>query len=334
MILYLCSSETDYGQDLLYAGLVRKLGRHRVLDWPFNKYYYFEKGPYPRNIGHQGIKGIEHNLVYRISQQVPWHKINAVVVAACKKRVFETYLTLLPQIPSSVPLVFNDCGDFAEIGEHLKEEKAWDLYHEATKIRPFDLILKREYLKEKTYPKNVVPFPFCFNFEKIDYQDFKGIPKKYQVAFWAVESHPVRTRALEKLENLFDCRENGTVRNQKFKKYKRKGSLYLQELKKCQVALNFRGAGWDTLRYWEIPAIGGFMVSEDPGIVIPNNFEHQKQVLFCQSDLSDLIEYCQWGLDHPEQAQQMGENARQHALKFHSTEVRAAEFLKHLAALK
>lgn len=333
MILYICSSETDYGQDLLYAGLVRKLGRDQILDWPFNKYYYFEKGPYPRNMGHMGLQGITSHLLIRLSGKIPWERVKAVVVGACKKRVFESYLSLQSQIPSSVPVVFNDCGDYPEIGEHLKADQAYHLYEEAIRKRPFDLVLKREYLKERTYPKNIVPFPFCFNFEKMDYRDLQSIPKKYQVAFWAVESHPVRTQALQKIEDLFDCRENGTVRNQKFKTYKRKGSLYLQELKKVQVALNFRGAGWDTLRYWEIPAIGNLMVSEEPGIVIPDNFEDGKHVIFCRSDLSDLIEKCQWGLDHPDKAAEMGAKAREHAIRFHSHEVRAEQFLKHLSSL-
>jgi len=333
MLLYICSSETDYGQDLLYSGLVRKLGREQVLDWPWNQYYYFEKGPYPRNIGHVGFSGITENLWIRLSGHIPWEKIKAVVVAACKKKVFETYLSLLPEIPDSVPVVFNDCGDFPGLGEHLKADKVFHLYQQAIQKRPFDLTLKREYLKNREYPKHVVPFPFCFNFEKIDEQDLKGIPKKYQVAFWAVESHPIRTEALKKIENHFDCQENGTVRNQKFKKYRRKGSLYLQELKKVRVALNFRGAGWDTLRYWEIPAIGGLMISDQPGIVIPNNFENGKHAFFCKDDLSDLIELCQWGLDHPLEAESMGQRAREHALKFHSTEARAAEFLRYLASL-
>lgn len=327
MILYICSSETDYGQDLLYAGLSQQLGRSQVLDWPFNKNYYFEKGPYPRNIGNLGLRGLVSHLDIRLSGKIPWLDIDAVVVAACKRRVFENYLRLISQVPDSVPVIFNDCGDFPEIGEHLKADNAFHLYEQAQKKRPFDLVLKREYLTGHSYPENVIPFPFCFNFHKIDQRDLQGIPKKYDVAFWAVESHPIRTRALQAIENKFDCRGNGTVRDQKFKNYKRKGSLYLQELKKVRVALNFRGAGWDTLRYWEIPALAGLMLSEDPGIVIPHNFQHGQHVLFCKSDLSDLVELCQWGLDHPEETERMGQRAYQHAFRFHSTEARARQFL-------
>ena len=63
---------------------------------------------------------------------------------------------------------------------------------------------------------------------------------------------------MELIQDRFDCRANGTTRNQVFKKYKRKGDFYLEELKRARITLNFRGVGWDTLRYWEVPALSGF----------------------------------------------------------------------------
>ena len=48
-----------------------------------------------------------------------------------------------------------------------------------------------------------------------------------------------------------------------------------------KVVLNFRGGGWDTLRYWEVPALGTFMISGKPGFEIPNNFVDGESIVYC-----------------------------------------------------
>jgi hypothetical protein len=351
MILYICTSEVDYGQDILYAGLVEKLGRDQVLEFPWNHQFYWSRKVYPRNLGAVGFSGLFANLPERASwfaqNKLPWDKIEAVVLGACKKFVFEKYLEIINQIPANVPVVFNDGGDFAEIGGHLKAAGAFHLYEKAVSLRPFDLILKREYLENEqaagAYPETkIIPFSFGFNFNKVPNSlraDSKNKnpalnDKKYEVSFWAVESHPLRTEALRLIENLWDCRANGTERSQKFSKYKRKGEFYLEELRRSRVVLNFRGVGWDTLRYWEVPAIGGFLISEKPEITIPNNFEHGKHLLFCQSDLSDLVELCDWSLKNRDKTEEMARSAQKHAEQFHSARARADFFIENLQNLK
>lgn len=336
MILYICSPEVDYGQDILYAGLVKKLGRAQILDYPFNHQFYISRKVYPRNMGAMGLSGILSHVWDRV--RIPWNQVEAVVLGSCKKFVFERYLEIVDQIPSRIPVVFNDGGDFAEIGGHLRADQAFHLYESAISKRPFDLILKREVLVGTEVGENIIPFPFGFHFDRVPLNLRAGsgarFEKKYQVSFWAVESHPIRTQALSLIENLWDCRSNGTERSQKFHKYARKGNFYLEELKRCSVVLNFRGVGWDTLRYWEVPAIGGFMISEKPGIVIPHNFEHGKHVLFCQNDLSDLVELCDWALKNPEKIEAMAIASQKHALQYHSSIARAEVLLSALSGLR
>ena len=129
---------------------------------------------------------------------------------------------------------------------------------------------------------------------------------KYDVSFWAVESHEIRVNALNLLQDKFDCKANGTVRNQKFSRYKRKGDEYLRELARCKIVLNFRGGGWDTMRYWETPAIGRFMISQKPKFVIPNNFRDGKEIAFCKDAKREEI----------------AKNALEYTKKFHTDEKR------------
>ncbi|MBM2839164.1 MAG: glycosyltransferase family 1 protein [Deltaproteobacteria bacterium] len=319
-ILFINSDEPDYLHDLTYSGLMKVLGAEDVVDYPWNPHYHIKHRTYPRNLGYT-----PNSLFKSLASKFSSKEYDAVIVASAKPECFVEYLKVSKDIPSSTPVIFIDGGDFSYIGGDLTRLKAPHLYKEAVSKRPFDLIFKREYLVDGDYPANVIPFPFSFNF------NIKDIPipnsLKYDVSFWAVESDPIRTAALTLLEDKFDCRENGTVHNQVFKKYKRKGLRYLEELKSCKIVLNFRGVGWDTLRYWEAPAIGRFMISQKPKIVIPDNFRDGKEIVFCKDDLSDLIDLCEFYLKNEELRETIARNAFELAKTSHSDVARAKYLL-------
>lgn len=317
-ILFLNTSEPDYLQDLTYAGLVKLLGRELVVDHPWNPHYHLPTKPYPRNLGY-------HNFRWpRFRESLRGYDL--VIVGAAKPRVFQHYLNMAERISDSTPVVFLDGGDWPEPGGDLKRLGGWEWYLEVTRQRPFDIVFKREMLIDQQYPPKTFPLPFAFNFDFLP----RGLAAKlkYQISFWAVESNPIRTRALEIVQDRFDCRENGTVRNQVFSKYSRKGKRYLKELAACAVVLNFPGAGWDTLRYWEVPALGRFMISMRPRIAIPDNFEDGREVVFCRDDLSDLVELCQYYLDHPEEREAIARAAAAKARQKHSDVARAGYILE------
>ncbi len=320
-ILFINSKESDYLQDLTYSGLVKVLGAENVMDHPWNPHYHIKWRSYPKNLGYSA-----HTLFTSLPCKLSFDSTyDAVIVGSAKPECFTEYLNIIEKIPSSTPVIFIDGGDFSDIGGDLTRLKAPHLYYEAEKKRPFDLIFKREYLIDRDYPATVIPFPFSFNFSRI-YDSATPREFKYDVSFWAVESDPIRTTALTLLENRFDCRNNGTVRNQQFKKYERKGMKYLEELNSCKIVLNFRGVGWDTLRYWETSAMGRFMISQKPHIVIPDNFIDGKDIVFCKDDLSDLIDLCEFYLQHEEERETIAKNALESAKSRHS-DVARAEYL-------
>lgn len=320
-ILYVCARESDYLQDLIYAGLCEIYGVSNVIDWPWNPAFHWPRKKYPRNLGFQGLNLFHFWSGVRGSDSLPWRDIQAVFVAATKPDCFENYVQLAPQIPSNVPVVFLDGGDFPEIGGDLHRLKRPDLLKTAERVRPFDFVFKREMIEGKDYPEKTAPLPFA-----IPYRAMPGVGAldfRYDVSFWAVESDPVRTQALGLIEDRFDCRANGTTRNQVFKKYKRKGKFYLEELARCKIILNFRGVGWDTLRYWEVFGIERFMISQRPRIRIPHNFVDRKEIVFCKDDLSDLVELCQHYLTHESEREAIAKAGAIKAKEYHSTKARA-----------
>lgn len=306
---------------MTYSGLVKALGKTCVVDYHWSRKLHLPLKKYPKNLGY-APDTVVSSLYARLSSHY-----DVVVVAAAKADCFSAWLKVMDSISDNVPVIFIDGGDRAEIGGDLERSGNKHLYDEVVKKRPFDIILKREYLRDQSYAENVFPYPIAFNYDRLP-----SLPaeKKYDVSFWAVETGTIRTQALALLENEFDCRQNGTERNQTFRKYKRKGDFYLQELAACKIVLNFRGDGWDTLRYWEVPAVGAFMLSQKPGIVIPNDFIEGEHIAYCKDNLSDLLDHCRYYLVHEQAREVMASAAHKHAKKYHSDQARADYLLEKL----
>ena len=302
-ILYINRPNFDYIQDFIYTGLIEILGKKSVIEYPWNFKYHCNHRPYPKNIGL--VKGNFFNSYF---SKTNFDTIDAVIVASCHPFNMQKYLEVMDKIDTNIPRVFLDGGDFPEVAGDLSRLGGEDIYQEIISKRKFDLIFKREYLIDKTYEENVFPLPLCFNLNHLPSK--KSNDFKYEVAFWAVETDPIRTNALEILENKFDCKSNGTMKSQVMSKYKRKGIFYLEELQSCKIGLNFRGGGWDTLRYWELAALGCFMISQRPQIKIDNNFIDGEEIVYCKDDLSDLIELCTYYLEHEEKRKEIGLNAQ------------------------
>ena len=311
-------------QDLTYSGLVKQLGAGNVIDFHWNKKYHVPYKKYPKNLGY--TRGTLLGSLLRR----PLKHFDAVAIGASKVDCFETYLEIVDMIPPGLPVVFVDGGDKPGIGQDLDVYGRPELFQTAMQKRPFDIVFKREYSVDRSYDKNVYPFPISFNYDRLS-----ALPKgyKYDVSFWAVESWDIRTRALQLLEDRYDCRQNGTVRNQVFSKYKRKGAFYLQELSRCRIVLNFRGGGWDTMRYWEAPAVGAFMITQKPRIRIPNNFVDRRDVIYCRDDLSDLIELCDYYLKNEVERGSIAEKGRQQIITHHTDEARAGFLLGKVTKL-
>lgn len=324
-LLFLNTHSVDYSQDILYAGL-RKRKDITLYELPFNTKYHLPLKKYPRNLG----LGYGH-LLKAFFQRVPWSEIDVAVIGGCNPDVLKLYHELFPKLSSHTKLILIDGGDWPEIGGDFYRAGGKTVYEDFLKKHHFDRVFKREMVLNLDYAKNVIPFPFGFNVQRVP----KNLShnKKYDVSFWAVQSSPIRTVALEMLADQFDCKANGTVVNQVFGNYKRKGENYLRELAACKVVINLRGVGWDTLRYWETPALGTFLISQPPHIHIPHNFIDGQEIVFCKHDLSDLIDLCDYYLKHETEREQIAKNGERKLRTYHSEDCRATYFLDEISKI-
>ena len=318
-ILYITTPENDYLQDLLLSGLIQKLGHHRIHDVPFSKRIYFPRKTYPAVM----IKRKRLSLVKRLFRAFQPENIGLVIVASCKPLACELYKTLLPKIPQDVPRVFIDGGDRREIGGDLDRLAAPTLFDDIESIRPFDLIFERELFKDDDHDRHLLPLQLGFAPDFIP----QAQEPTYDVTFWCVESNPIRSAVLDRLQPHFDCVANGSVRGQNFRKYKRKGKRYLEELARCNIVINFPGVGWDCQRYWEAPSVGAAMVSPSTPLIIPNDFEDETHIVRCADDGSDIIDVCQRLLDEPERRQRIAQAGQEWALTHHTDVARAQAVL-------
>ncbi len=323
-ILYINSLKSDYVQDQIFAGLTELLGPEAILSFPLNAQYYLPTKRYPRNMGRSRpfYSWALDKLRYR--KDITSFEPDLVVLASTKRDTLESFLRIEAELPKGIPLVYIDGGDWPEVGGDAVRMGFESIYHEVMKRRTADLVFKRECLIGKEYAPNVLPLPMAFRPQ----QNFTADDKRYQVTLWCVESDPIRTSALEMLQGSYDCIENGSVPGQTFRSYKRKGINYLRELSASRVACNFRGVGWDTMRYWEIPGVGAFMVSQKPGIVIPDNFIDGQHVAFCADDLSDFKDKIDYYLKHEIEREEMAAEAHKHLMQKHTHLQRAHYFIE------
>lgn len=319
-VLLVTSRKADYLQDLTWAGLLRVLGPSRAQALPLRSAYLLPIKRYPRNLGHEAHAF--RTLLNRRSAA------DVVVLAAMKPDAIARYAELLPDIPASATTVLLDGGDRPEIGGDCDRLGCREAFDAIESTRPFDIVFKRELLAGQEHDRVVHPLPFSFHPARL--RGLHGLPSRYDVTFWAVESDPIRTRALELLEPQFDCAANGTTRGQEFSRYKRRGRDYLRELGASRIALDFRGGGEDTLRYWELAGLGVFTIAQRRTQVIPHAFEPGVEIVHPKDDLSDLVELCERYLADEPARRRIATAFRQKAEAHHSITARAGQFLAAL----
>ena len=322
-VLYICSRRFDYLQDLTYAGLAQTLGKANVLDWPRHPSYHLPVKRYPKNLGY--VAGVPP-----LTATPAKFRPDAVVVAACKPDAVESYLRLLPTLDQRIPHVWIDGGDRPAIGGDLDRLNRRDLLFALDSVRPFDLILKRELLNTASGEdarSRVVPFPLAV---RSDFTPPLAADKAYEVVFWASDNCPDRHRAFELLAGHYDCDANGSTPVRTPREFGRQGNSYLVELSRAKLAVNVRGTGWDTLRFWEMLAMGTAVLSQKLPLVLPEPPVDREHLVWLRSDVEDLRERADYYLAHDAEREAIARQGRAWVLAHHTHLARARQLLEVL----
>ena len=101
---------------------------------------------------------------------------------------------------------------------------------------------------------------------------------------------------------------------------------YQRRLRESRIGLNCFGMGFDTVRYWELPAHGCLLLSDRLPIQIPHNFVDGHHAVFFDT-LPELIDKLDYYLGHPAEAEAIAAAGRAHFLERHTNAARARQAL-------
>lgn len=332
-ILLVSNPDPDYTQDVVYHGLVELLGAKNVLDYPFTPRYHEP----PRS----GMKFPMLHLDVRdeaprgeLPQILDW--ADAVIIGSLHKSAYEAAREVLRLAPDK-PTAFLDGGDdpyVHEIARHVDVyiKREVPLRHRVQTPLPLQKLYfrlggapqwrgpLREVLDfAKVGDPRIVPLPFGV----IDHGQRAVREKAYDVAFMGMPTSRERTRLRRDLAAL--AREGVRV-------FAPDGRIswwdYLEILGKARVGISVRGHGFDTYRYWEIPALGTMLLSEKPRIVIPDNFVHGEEAWFADpARMPDAIREV-LAMD----TERIAAAGHRKLLAKHTSRARASTVLAHLRA--
>jgi hypothetical protein len=177
-----------------------------------------------------------------------------------------------------------------------------------------DLFFKREMLDGIDYGPKAFPLPF-------GYPD-SLIPDKLESdrnceVFWAGKRiWGFRPIYLQRIEELLGQNFDQSYTQEE----------YLKLLRTVRIGLSFFGSGFDSVRFWEIPAHGGMLVAERPPILIPDNFKDGESAVFFD-DLPELQEKLNYYLSHPDEVTRIAAAGHRHLKSYHTTSSRARQLL-------
>ena len=305
-ILFITHDRPNYGLDLLFDGLCRTLGAENVTEFPWKPTLHGSVARdmmnYPCLFNHPGrnlsledaVGGLERGdydyLVWGdYEAHLPPEWAQRLVKAAGPDR-----LILLDQQDDPVPKVM-----------------AMQVYLDME--QPF-LCFKREMLACLDYGPRTFPLPFSYSADRVP----PAVDGARDTSlFWAGHrTAGLRRVYLEMLERRFNISLDTQYTPE----------VYASALLRSQIGLCIFGTGFDTVRYWELPAHGCMMLAERMPIVIPDDFEDGvSAVLF--NDAEDLTGKMEYYLEHPDEAATIARAGRLHLLKHHTSVARAQQML-------
>jgi len=286
-IVFLANPVHDYLQDVVFHGLASLLGPENVEEFPPLERYH--SGPPP---------GTPYPFVWfdfpephrSSSLREALHDADAVVIGSLRSGIRALVDEVLAARPRP-PVAFLDGEDDRFV---LGVRPHVDLYFKREILLPWTSSRGREVLRRGhrllrqrkenrdplADPKHVaragdprlIPLPFAWAGEL----PRRGEPE-HDVAFLVGPTSKERAVVRTGLERL----AADGVRVRLLEEGERLSWFeYIDVIARSRIGVSVRGGGYDTYRYWEVPAAGALLLAETPRIVIPGNFEDGEEAVF------------------------------------------------------
>ncbi len=309
-ILVLTHDFSDYGMDSLYDGLCRVLGAGQIVEYPWKPMLHgqqFERvNNYPCAFNHPSSPLTLDEVIGRLKAG----RFDLMVYADVVQMAHEPAIRSIMDAGRNLPLVLYDTWDDCYT--------PMDCVSRYIGSKPIDLVFKREMLQSVNYGADVLPLPFGFSPRQTPGHP-AAVPRDRDV-FWAGKAiWGLRPLGLPCAEKILQRRLDHTYTPQE----------YTRGLQRSRIGLSFFGSGFDTVRYWEVPAYGALLLSEKSPIRIPFDFRDGESAVFF-SDLPELEDKLRFYLSHPAETERIALAGQRHQRRYHTTEARARQFLGYL----
>lgn len=311
-ILLITHPRPHYGIDLIYDGLCAVLGDENVVEYPWKPTLHGQvpasQAHYPCMFNHRG----EPLAVSDLVEQTKAGCFDAILFADIERTLLEDESRALVHARKDVPVFLldqqDDCiNNYGKMRDHLGRES-------------FTGYFKREMLTCVDYGPRARPMPFSYADEKVPGTISAERPN---ALFWAGHREfGMRRLYLESLESALGLRLNQTYTQE----------MYGQVLNESLIGLSIFGFGFDTVRYWELPAHGCLLLSERLPIHVPENFKDGESAVFFD-DLPDLLDKLEYYLHHAEAARDIALRGYEHFKAHHTASARARQLLAWMRVL-
>ncbi len=305
-VLFITNPRPHYGLDVLFDGLCGVLGAENVIDFPWKATLHGEpptdQRDYPCMFGHPGTRldldGVAKRLCAGAFDLILFGDVELAVPEADARRLIEA--------AGDIPLFIVDAQDEPNdyrpaVLRHIGASAATGYF-------------KREMLTCVDYGPAVFPLPFGYPDGRVPAAASVNRPEPF---FWAGHrSAGLRRLYVERIEQMLNRKFDAQYTQQE----------YVDALSRTRIGLNAFGFGFDTVRYWELPAHGCMLLSERPPIRIPHNFRDGESAVFFD-DLADLEAKLEHYLAHPDEAAAIATRGREHLMEFHTGSARARQLL-------
>jgi len=289
-IAFLANPGHDHLQDIVFHGLVSILGPENVVEYPPLDRYRSPAQP-----------GELHPQLWFDFPEPPRAPLretvlsaDAVVIGSLRagiRGLLDEVLDLDPR----PPIVYLDGeDDFYVLGIRSRVE----VYCKREILLPSGASVAREAMRRvhrllrkplenrdpladpvsvaRSRDRSLVPLPFGWPGPLPESR-----PAEYDVAFLAAPTSRARAVVRSGLQRL----AADGVRVKMLAEGERLGwASYMDVLARSRIGVSVRGGGFDTYRYWEIPAAGALLLAETPRIVIPGNFVDGREAVFAPLD--------------------------------------------------
>lgn len=305
-ILMISHEHSDYGADTLYHGLCAVLGDASIVEFPWKPTLHGGRPElavnYPCVFEHEGEP---HNLE-QICAMLSAGEFDLVVyndtLMQLKRDMVQRLAKCLGKTPLVIIDMWDDGGDYqADVRRHIGIEHSIAYF-------------KREMLACCEYGEPVFPLPFSYPDEMVDAE---FIAERTRPFFWAGKRQDgLRKLYLEYLEQHSELDLNSQYTQ----------AEYARVLGESCIGLSLFGLGFDTVRYWELPAHGCLLLAEHSPLRIPCDFEDGVSAAFFDS-LPDLEAKLDYYLHNLDRASAIAARGYEHLKKYHTSSARARQFL-------